>query len=717
MNKTSDNQKKYIKNNIEQLPTAVANRIAAGEVIERPASLIKELIENSIDAGSTDIKIIVENGGVDCITIIDNGRGIVGEELPLAITHHATSKISSIDDLDSIYTLGFRGEALASIADVSRLEIRSKSNLEDNGAHIMVEGGEVKKHAPYPIAEGTTIIVKNLFYNMPARYKFLKSSAAEFLAIKNVFDSFVVSKYNISLSLQHNNGTIYRYSAVSSIKERLHDCLDTSVYKELIEIQTEYDDIKIFGYVSNMNVMQSSRKHTAIFLNGRVIDNRTIAFAIKNAYKGIIPSDKFPYYYIYISLDASKVDVNVHPSKKEVRIKVERDIASLLYKYVLNKLGGSSTLRNSINSVVPPNPYLNTDITQTFDNFHGSSSSLNREIQTHNYSGYMNAVIASNLSSIFNGDSDVSHDNDDNEYNNNSEDSPSAPDYGNYHNDVSYGHGDSGVWYNDSSDVNDNTNINIDINNTSNTQNSISGVTSGFDSSSSENYSASINSTDINSNMSTNTGETLAIGMNTAIQNEFGSSPKVVGQIFFSYIIVEYGDELLIVDFHAAYERLNYELIYRSVCNQRIEYENLLVAFDFEYKDYEIDLIEEAKGYLKNIGLHFERTGKTTLALYEIPIYLAKARHNETIIKDILNTLIITDENFNRKSPEHFIRKAIERIACRYSPKANDLLSNSELQRLIDTLISYNILLSCPHGRPFVIRMNKEYLDKKFFRI
>ncbi len=647
MDKTSNNEEKIIKTEIQQLPTAVANRIAAGEVIERPASLIKELIENSIDAGATDIKIEVENGGIDSITIIDNGGGIVGEQLPLAITHHATSKISSIDDLDNIYTLGFRGEALASIADVSRLEIRSKSREESSGANIVIEGGETKSHAPYPIAEGTTIIVKNLFYNMPARYKFLKTPSGEFMAIKNVFDSFVVSKYNVALSLQHNNGNVYRYNASASIKERLKDYLDESIYSELLEVQTEYDDIKIFGYVSNMNVMQNYRKNAAIFLNGRVIDNKTLAFAIKNAYKGVIPSDKHPYYYIYISLDASKVDVNVHPSKKEVRIKSERDIASLLYKEILNQLAGSSLLGHSINKVVSPTmDYLNN-----MGNINSISATFN-----NNYHAGSNVEIGDGVA-LDNMQSDSVYSS-------------------NQNND-----GTGGINYTNYSYYNQYRNSNIDDENQA-------------DNNSDENVSKI-----------------------TSVQSEFGSSPKVVGQIFFSYIIVEYGDELLIVDFHAAYERLNYELIYKSISSQKIEYENLLVAFDIEYKDYEIDLIEDAKEYLESIGLHFERTGKTTLALYQIPIYLAKAKHNEAIIKNILETLIITDENVNKKSLEHFIKKSIERIACRYSPKANDQLSISELQRLIDTLISHNILLSCPHGRPFVIRMDKEYLDRKFFRI
>ncbi len=627
-------------NKILQLPSAVANRIAAGEVIERPASLIKELIENSIDAGSTDIKIEIENGGIDSITIIDNGNGITSEDLPLAITHHATSKISSIDDLDSIYTLGFRGEALASIADVSRLEIRSKSTVKNSGAHIVVEGGDVKKHAPYPIADGTTIIVKNLFYNMPARYKFIKSVSSEFMAIKNVFDSFVVSKYNIALSLQHNKGSVYHYKKASSIRERLKDYLDESVYSEMLEVQTEYDDIKIFGYVSNMHVMQSYRKYAAIFLNGRVIDNKTLAFAIKNAYKGVIPSDKQPYYYIYISLDASKVDVNVHPSKKEVRIKSERDIASLLYKEILKKLTSSSLLGNSINTVVLSN-VNNGDRGRTFHN------DFNTNVYLQTESKYQDEIISNSLDQIF---------------------------------------GDNSFYaYNADSDCNSIGNAN---------------------------YPDTSDTTDCNNHNGDKQRSEI-----TSVQSEFGSMPKVVGQIFFSYVIVEYGDELMIVDFHAAYERLNYELIYQSISSQKIEYENLLVAFDVEYKDYEIDLIEDSKKYLENIGLHFERTGKTTLALYKIPIYLAKAKHNEAIIKNILETLIISDENINKKSLEDFIRKAIERIACRYSPKANDLLSISELQRLIDTLIGHNILLSCPHGRPFVIRMNKEYLDRKFFRI
>ena len=607
---------------ILKLPDIVANRIAAGEIIERPSSLIKELIENSIDAYSTDIKIEIENGGINSIIIIDNGIGITGDDLPLAITHHATSKIKNIEDLDNIYTLGFRGEALASIGDVSRLEVRSKYKSEGSGYHIISEGGNTKSHAPYPISEGTTIIVKNLFYNLPARYKFLKQPSHEFISIKNIFDSFVISNFNISFSLQHNKGTLYSYRKTDSIKRRLKDYLEPQIYDELLEIETEYDDIKIFGYVSTMNIMQNYRKNSYILLNNRLIDNRTLSFAIKNAYKGVIPSDKFPYYYIYIKIDPSKVDVNVHPSKKEVRMKQERDIASLLYKEIISKLSQSSTLGHSIKSLIKPNAI---EYNNTFSN-------------------------------------SIAHDNSENTQNN-------------------YNRNHDNFYSNKSEYEKQNDNISSIEDNGDDTEESRE-----------ENYKI------------------------TNIQSEFGSIPKVVGQVFFLYIIVEYGDEILIIDQHAAYERLNYELIYKNISSKKIEYESLLIPFEITYKDYEIDVIEEAQKYLETIGLNFERTGKNTISIDKIPIYLSRTHDNEAIIKDILDNSIITDNNLSQKSVERFVKKSLERVACRYSPKANDLISHDDAQKLIDMLSKENILLSCPHGRPFIIRMSKDYLDKKFFR-
>ena len=270
-----------------KLPDSVANRIAAGEVIERPASMLKELLENAIDSKADNIEVYTQESGIKSMIVEDNGEGIKFEELPLAISHHATSKIHSIEDLDSINTLGFRGEALASISDVTNLEIISKNANENNGGKIIVEGGKIIEHKPAAASKGTKIIAKNLFFNIPARYKFLKHTSREFFLMKEVFDMEALVQPNISMRL---------------------------------------------------TISQSIKKNNFIFLNNRPIENRAISFAIKNAYSNAIPKERYPFYFLYINIDCNKVDVNVHPSKKEVRIKNERETSAIIYNEIFNKI-------------------------------------------------------------------------------------------------------------------------------------------------------------------------------------------------------------------------------------------------------------------------------------------------------------------------------------------------------------------------------------------
>ena len=612
--------------NIMKLPQSVANRIAAGEVIERPASMLKELLENAVDSGASEIEVSVEEAGIKSMIVEDNGNGIRFNELPLAIMHHATSKIHSIEDLDSIYTLGFRGEALASISDVTNLEIVSKSIEENNGGKIVVEGGNIIEHKPAAASQGTKIIAKNLFFNIPARYKFLKHVSREFFLVKEVFDMEALVQPKISMKLKNNGKTVSSYIKVDTLKERIENYLsDNNVFRNLVEIDIEKEDVSIYGLFSNSKISQSMRKNNFIFLNNRPIENRVLSYAIKNAYSNAIPKERYPFFFLYINIDSSKIDVNVHPSKKEVRIKNERDISGMLYNVISKNINSVNNF-DSINIEID----IDKDITPSFP------------IQSNNYVNNIDTsenLPSYNISNIYNDEKQYQNTNllnNDNEYN---------------------------TYPNDTEVTNNDKEINLN-----------------------ENYTNNI---------------------------EFGEYTRAVGQVFSSYIIAERGGEMYIIDQHAAYERLNYERIYKTLTSKKIEYEKLLIPCEIEYRDYEIDILNASKESIKSIGIKFEANSKHSIIIEDIPIYIPRNQKVEKIIKDILDIYVSKGDNNNL---EKVIKHTCATISCKYSPKAGDKLSNTDMQTLLDLLEKENILTNCHHGRPFVLRLSKDYLDKKFFR-
>lgn len=601
-----------MKKSIMKLPKSVANRIAAGEIIERPASMLKELLENAVDSGADNIEVSVEEAGIKTMIVEDNGSGIAFEELPLAITHHATSKIYSIEDLDNIYTLGFRGEALASIGDVTNLEIVSKSIDEKTGGKIVVEAGKILEHKPYASVNGTKITAKNLFFNIPARYKFLKHISREFYLVKEVFDMEALVQPNITMKLYNNGKLVNSYLKVDNLKDRIENYLnDSNVFSNLIELNIEKNDINIYGLFSNSKISQSMRKNNFIFLNNRPIENRVIAYAIKNAYSNSIPKERYPFFFLYINVDTNKVDVNVHPSKKEVRIKNERDISGIIYNAIYNNINSVNNF-SSVNIEVD----IDKDITPTFPIQSNNITANNFNHTENNYSH----TVFNNNELVFN----VFYDN---------------------------------VFNRD--DVNNN-NLEPQKNNI-----------------------------------------------------EFGEYVKAVGQVFSSYIIAERGNEMYIIDQHAAYERLNYERIYKTLMSGKLEYEKLLIPCEIEYRDYEIDILNSSKEQIESIGIKFESNSKNSIIIDEVPIYIPKNQKIDKIIKDILDIYISKESN---NSLEKLIKHTCSTISCKYSPKAGDKLSLNDMQTLLDLLEEENILTNCPHGRPFVLRLSKDYLDKKFFR-
>lgn len=324
--------------NIQLLDNITIQKIAAGEVIERPASIIKELVENSLDANSKNIIVEINNGGKTYIRVTDDGDGIEEEDIPLAFQRHTTSKLRKIDDLYSILTLGFRGEALASISAVSRVEVLTKTKNSQAGIHALIEEGEIKSIDLVGSPKGTTMIIKDLFYNLPVRKKFLKSDLAEGNSISNMFYKLALGNYNSSFKLIRDNKIVLKTSGNGDIKENIYSILGKDITKGLIALESDFEGLSIKGYISNNSLYRSNRSHQYLYINGRYIVNYGISSAIEHHYKSLIPLNRYPVFILYVDMDPGKIDVNIHPTKQEVKFTNKDDITGIISNVIKDAL-------------------------------------------------------------------------------------------------------------------------------------------------------------------------------------------------------------------------------------------------------------------------------------------------------------------------------------------------------------------------------------------
>ncbi len=347
------------KNKVRILPEELTNKIAAGEVVDRPAAIVKELVENAIDAGSDDITILLKNGGKTLIQVVDNGTGMSREDAILAIQRHTTSKISNYDDLHNIKTLGFRGEALASIASVSRVELKTVINEKSAGSLIKIEGGTIDDVIDTGGARGTSIAVKNLFFNTPARRKFLKTDETEYRHILNIIHRFTLSYFDISFTVFHNDQKIFDIKPADP-EIRLVDVLGGRYKNNLVNVKDEGTVLQIWGFVGKQDTAKKSRGDQYLFLNGRYIVNRALNHAVTSSFGAIIPRGEFPLYVLFLEIDPRRIDVNVHPSKMEVKFADERLIYSLLRAAVNRALSSEQVIPSlSPQTGESPQPIIN----------------------------------------------------------------------------------------------------------------------------------------------------------------------------------------------------------------------------------------------------------------------------------------------------------------------------------------------------------------------
>ncbi len=599
---------------IHLLSPDIISKIAAGEVIERPASVIKELIENSLDAGATDIELHLKEAGKTLIRLKDNGSGIEPDDLEKIFLRHSTSKIKDIEDLFNIHSLGFRGEALYSIGAVADVTLKSKTNGQDNGWQIHMRGGQQSQLKPVVMGQGTDIEVKELFFNTPARKKFLKTNSTEINQILNIFLPYTLLYPQCRFLLSHQDKTLIDLRLSKQLKDRIAQSLNLET-KHLLEAQKNFSEekISIHMVLGDINIQRAQRDMQFLFINDRPVQNRAILLRMNQLYRALLAPDVFAFFSLSIEIPPEDVDVNMHPTKKEVKIKSETEIINLISALAQETLLSCSKAKQvSLPISKKEEQVVNNDL----------SSPVIREKQS--------AQSSSSVSSIKNLKSDPAE---------------SIEPFGKY---------------------------------------------------AAQHYA--FQNPPVKEGQTANflTEEENTLNYKLAIARYIGTFMK-------KFLIFETGTSLLVVDQHAAQERIAYEGFIKQMSLGKIEVQSLLSPFLLKLSKQELLSWEENKTKLEEIGISTNLWDKETLAIHSYPHLLKKP--------EIATRYLLSGETITYCDHE-----TIARRACRSSVMAGDAMGPSQVEYQRQQLLKCQDPFTCPHGRPTVIEMTENFLDKQFLR-
>ena len=641
---------------IKELETSLANKIAAGEVVERPSSVVKELLENAIDAQATEINIEVEQSGVSSIRVVDNGTGIAQEDLGLVFHRHATSKIVADDDLFHIRTLGFRGEALASISSVAKVTLKTCTDNE-NGHEIYAENGKIIHQKPAKAKKGTDIQVDSLFYNTPARLKYIKSLYTELGKITDIVNRMAMSHPEIRISLVSDGKKLLSTNGSGRTNEVMAEIYGMKVAKDLVHISGDTSDYHLEGFVAKPEHSRSNKHYISIFINGRYIKNFVLNKAILEGYHTLLTIGRFPICYINIQMDPILVDVNVHPTKLEVRLSKEDQLYDLIVTKIREAFKDKILIpQNDLNHASKKNKVLETFEQQKI-NFEKQQSQIgetsapyvhDQKDKNHDVESHKNNL--DSTSSTNNESTEVS-----NELHN--------------HIDDSYLQSQKEVLF----DMEQNTSNEYEISNQQ--SNDIKGTVS---------------------------------------QTPHRRVPymEIVGQVHGTYIIAQNENGMFMIDQHAAQERIKYEYFREKIGEVTNEVQNLLIPLTFHFSKDEQMIIDQYKDELDKVGVHLEHFGGHDYIVNSYPVWFPKEEAEE-IIKDMIE-LVLKHKSVDVKK----IREdAAIMMSCKKSIKANHYLKNNEMADLIDQLREAEDPFTCPHGRPIIINFSNYELEKLFKRV
>ena len=640
---------------INLLDKKIYNRIAAGEVVERPYSVIKELIENAIDAGATDIDVTIEDGGKRLMRVSDNGCGISREDLPKAFLPHATSKISAVEDLDKILTLGFRGEALASIGSVSKATILSKTKDDEMGNIIVCEGGVIGDADVYPSDTGTTVSVENLFFNTPARAKFLKASKSEETDITNIITRLILSHPDIAFKYT-SDGKVMLQSFGGGLDEAIIEIYGYNTITDCIPIETEKNGIKISGFIGKNYFTKPNRTYQTVILNGRYVVNNTIQSSMHNAYAAYLMKRQYPFYVLKIDMSPETVDVNVHPNKTDVRFIDNQVIYSTLYSVVTKVLDGSAAAleivkpNNSVpiddgsRPIIPQKPITPDEIGEAHCD-RPFVSGFNEELLDQTIWGRYNKSKSAEKEGEFEKTFGVadSHDDEPRELGGNKIDDIFAEN---------------------------------------------------------KKYIAEMEA------------KKAAEEAEKARQEELKVEPefKVIGQILATYLILEKENDIYFIDQHAAHERLLYDKFIEEYKSGNVAEQTMLVPYIFRVNESESEFIIGKFPELRKAGFDISEYDVNEFAVYSVPVLLF-----DMDLKSFFDDLL-SDISFKKETMPELIHDKIAMKACKAAIKSGKILSEDEIDALLKAM-KYNTALRCPHGRPVTVKISRTEIDKWFKRI
>ncbi|EFD04191.1 DNA mismatch repair endonuclease MutL [Peptostreptococcus anaerobius] len=622
---------------INILDDSTINKIAAGEVVERPSSIIKELVENSIDAGSSYISIEIENGGKDLIRIVDNGSGIDKDDVNKAFLRHATSKINTVEDLSSLESLGFRGEALASISAVSKLEMLTKTEEALIGLRIVLDGGKIREKEATSANRGTQISVRDLFFNTPARRKFLKSNQAEAQAITDIVNKIAIGNPSIKIKYINNSKTIYETLGDGSIINAIRMIYGRDISENLIEIDYRSKYFSISGYLGNNNIYRGNRNHQHLYINGRYIKSPNISKKINDAYKAIIPINKYPIYFVNISVDPAKVDVNIHPSKLEVKFDQEEEILNELSDFVRGIL-----LKSSL-------------VGRYKDNSRGKDLYNKNSFAGFNSFSYSPKEVENNLTS---------------------------------------------------------TAIREDVSNSCSNQNTNESPRVQADM-----IQTPIRLSDINNGGIQDKKEVdskMEYQQSSFIEESPDRNPdfiglKFIGIIFDTYIIFSKNDDMIMLDQHAAHERIRFEMYMSKYKANDISVQMLIDPIIMDLDANDMDTVRKNIDVFSSFGFLVEEFGHRSISIRGLPNTFGEPE-SKRFIYELIDGLGKIDNIYDTKYDE------IAEIACKSAIKGNDKISIEEAKHLIGQLEECSNPYTCPHGRPTMVKMTRYEIEKLFKR-
>ena len=732
--------------NIVLLDDLTINKIAAGEVIERPASVVKELVENSIDAGADKITIETKNGGISYIRITDNGKGFMPDDMEIAFERHATSKIREADDIEKVTSMGFRGEALASIAAISHVELISKTAENEIGRKIEVKGGNIINEEDAGCSKGSTITVTDLFYNTPVRYKFLKKDFTEAGYIEDVVTRIALVHPEIAIKLINSGKVIIQTSGNGDMKSVIYSIYGKDVAENIININYVYEDIKVTGVIGKPVIARSNRSNQLFFVNKRFIKDKILTSAAEQAYKGLLTIGKYGFLVLNIEMNPQKVDVNVHPAKLEVRFEDENKIFKAIYHAIKDSLlkedlipdktkiemdkqfqSQSSWKINRTESIVNTNvedkdvkepKYQEPSIdilaeinkmknvpipdVSTIDNINKKETQVNTEIEeNNNEENHM-----SKFGELFN------------MFGNKKKEEPKVDETQNFIAQI----------YNknieNKQDDNNEETKKIDISEINTKMKELDQLKvepdyKNFDEMYARTFGKEIkeepkveeeNSAYKITNSDLKTTENVSI-FETLPKEEI-LNYKYIGIAFSTYIIIEMDGELYIIDQHAAHERIMYERVKANYYNDENKDSQLMLLPDIinlSHKDMQI--AKDNMKIFEKAGFILEEFGENTIKLSGVPTVCLDLDTKELFLEtlDEINTVA-------RTAKQEIEEKFIATIACKAAVKANMVLTKEEVENLMKQLLVLKNPFTCPHGRPTAIRMTKADIEKKFSR-